>query len=311
MKRIAITILALPFFFQSCSSDSGAAEAVLVEAFDITIELPEHPETGQKLAQVEGDNLEGATFSLVSQDPQGGMSVDPNTGEIMVIDSTIFDYEINPILTATLTVNNQVSSDQFNIEVTLTDIDDIEFFLTDSKDAYKNAERGSWVLITEEEYEVLANSLNEITRIGTSKDEYDAEGEISNSIDHFTFALDGAKIPEGGFVFAFKYDNANFRSIRSKLKITQDIWGGYEDFASVLPYHEVGENFFLLKGNEMSLESEGFLGFYNGHGLRWIRTEGLDTRFYFGFGDTNTMEQNYSNFIPRYQGLSTTVKQWK
>ncbi|WP_350285742.1 cadherin repeat domain-containing protein [uncultured Croceitalea sp.] len=310
MKKVRNLLFACLLVLNSCSKESDTSTQSLVEAFDFTLNIEENPQNGASLGVIEGNNLENAVFNIAKQNPSNAFSIDGQTGALTVQDAAVFDYEINPILTATLTVNNQVSSDEFNVEVTLTDIDDIEFFLTDSKDAYRNAERGSWVLITEKEYEILANSLNKTTRIGTSKEEYDANGEVSNSTGHFTFALDGAKIPEGGFVFAFKYDNANSRSIRSKLKFTQDIWSGYEDFAAVLPYHEVGENFFLLKGNEMSFESEGFLGFYNEHGLRWIRTENLDTRFFFGFGDTNTMEQNYNNFIPRYQGLSTTIKQW-
>ncbi|NAS13163.1 cadherin repeat domain-containing protein [Poritiphilus flavus] len=311
MKKIAYILIVGLTLFGSCSKEGNSPTPSTVEANDFSISIDEHPFDGTSLGRVEGNNLENAVFKIVSQNPANAMSINGQTGEITVQDSTLFDYEINPILTASMTVNNDVSSDDFKLEITLNDIDEIEFYLTDSKETYRNAENGEWISITENEYETLATALIQVTRIGTNQEEYNAEGETITSSTDFTFALDGAKIPEGGLVFAFKYDNASPLSERAKLKFTEDIWRGYEDFGPLFPSHGEGENFFLLKGNNTAFEKEGYLGFYNENRIRWIRTEGLDTRFFFVFGDSSTMSQSYQNFIVRYQGLSTMIKQWK
>ena len=310
MKKVHYILLLFSILSSSCSKDSTTSEQPVVDALDLVINLQEHPQEGISLGTIAGNNLENAVFKMVRQDPPNAFLVDQRTGLITVQDSTLFDYEINPTLTATFTVNNEVSSDEFTLEVILSDIDEVEFFLTDSKTTYQNATVGEWIFITAEEYEILAASLAEVTRIGTTQEEYNAEGPTQSSSEDFTFAMDNASIPEGAYVFAFKYDNASELSSGAKLKFTTDVWSGYADFGSLLPPHGSGESYFLLKGNAQSFETSGYLGFYNENSIRWIRTEGLDSRFYFGFGDNSRMEQSYENFIVRYQGLCTTIKQW-
>lgn len=310
MKKISYIVGVCVGLLISCSKDDGTPNKALVGALDFSLQIEEHPTDGTSLGRIEGNNLENAVFKIVDQNPPNAFSVDSQTGELTINDSRLFDYEINPNLTANLTVNNEVSSDELKVEITLVDTDEIALFLSNSKEAYNSAENGDWILITEEEYEALADLLIEVTRIGTTEEEYGAEGQTVDAREDFTFAMSNASIPEGAFVFAFKYDNASSLSSKAKLKFSANIWSGYTDFGPVLPSHGIGESYFLLKGNAQSFESSGYLGFYNENSIRWTRTQGQSSRFYFGFGDNSTMEQYYENFIVRYQGLCTTIKQW-
>ena len=309
-KRFLIISLGFMLYCIGCSKDNSTSTPT-VQANDMSIILDEHPELGARIGKVEGANLENAIFKIVSQNPDGAFEIDAYNGEITIADASLFDYEINTVLSAQLTVNNEVSSDASKIEVSLSDIDELELYLTDSKEAYLEAQNGGWVLITAEEYETLAEALVDVSRIGTTTTEYNASGPITTTSENFTFAQDRAYIPEGTYIFAFKYDNGSNASTHSKLKISTSQWNGYTDFGPILPPHGLGEHYFLLKGSNEHIQDKSYLGFYNENSIRWMRSENSTTQFYFGFGDNSTMEQVYGNFIARYQGLGTSLKQWK
>lgn len=193
----------------------------------------------------------------------------------------------------------------------------IESTLTTSKDAFKNASNGDWIEITEEEYNNLANNLSEITKVGTTDLEYSSD-KSRNAIGGFTRInnTSTAKIQKNGYVFAFKYKVVEANSV-SGVKIKQSSTAnnsGFEDLGKALPSHSgtMKDVFFVLKGNNTSVNDNGYIGFFQpSSGLYRVSLFDVDNNgAYYGVGDKSETTDQLSNLSVHYQGLSTTKKQW-
>lgn len=193
----------------------------------------------------------------------------------------------------------------------------IESTLTTSKDAFKSANNGDWIEITEEEYNNLATNLSEITKVGTTDVEYstDKSGDARGAYTR-TNHTSSAKIPKNGYVFAFKYKVIGANGV-SGVKIKQSITAnnnGFQDLGKALPPHsgDLKDVFFVLKGNNTSVNDDGYLGFFqpNINGYK-VSLFGVDNNgAYYGAGDNSETTGQWSDLSVHYQGLSTTKKQW-
>jgi hypothetical protein len=97
-----------------------------VEAQDFEILIDENPNNNQILGVIEGSTNEGEVqFSIEEQNPLGAFAINQDTGELTVVDATLFDYEMNPVLTGIVKVYNGDVFALANIEVTLNDLDEI------------------------------------------------------------------------------------------------------------------------------------------------------------------------------------------
>ncbi len=76
---------------------------------DLTVAIDENPTNGQVLGTVPTGTSGTSNFSIASQSPAGAMSIDTNTGELTVADVSVFDFETNPVITASVTVEDAVS----------------------------------------------------------------------------------------------------------------------------------------------------------------------------------------------------------
>ncbi|MFH6602345.1 cadherin repeat domain-containing protein [Maribacter algicola] len=86
----------------SCSSDDGAQ---VVNLQDLTVSLDENPANGDSVGTVQSD-LPTTNFSISSQSPAGALGIDATTGELTIADASIFDFEANPMITASVTADN-------------------------------------------------------------------------------------------------------------------------------------------------------------------------------------------------------------
>jgi len=93
-----IAFIATTLLFTSCSKDDDLL--ILVE--DLTIDFNENPTDGQTVGTVQTNGSGG--FSITSQTPTGALSINTSTGELTVADATLFDFETNPVITATIEV---------------------------------------------------------------------------------------------------------------------------------------------------------------------------------------------------------------
>ncbi|MBG6130689.1 hypothetical protein IWQ47_002165 [Aquimarina sp. EL_43] len=108
---LLIAILLLNF---SCSKDD---EVLAINLKDVKVTIDENPANGQVLGKVESDNSSSLTFSITTQTPAGALSINKNTGELTVADATLFDFETNPTITATVSANGALNKATVTISI--------------------------------------------------------------------------------------------------------------------------------------------------------------------------------------------------
>jgi hypothetical protein len=144
MKKLAIIAILLVITTISCTHEENDSNEINYEVTtaDLTITMIENPENGDRVGIVEGISDNGTvSFSIIDQNPEAAMNIDAATGELTVADNTAFEFQINPILTATVSVsvgtNSETSLVTVNLEerrnilignVVLTSQDDVDNF---------------------------------------------------------------------------------------------------------------------------------------------------------------------------------------
>lgn len=309
INKFGIFLLFSLFLISSCSDDDDD-DSFVATASDVTTTIDEHSPNETSLGIV-ATNLTGTlTYSISFQTVAGALTINVTTGQITIADSSKIDFETNPTLGATISVTNSSDTATATVAVTLTDIDDLLHFLSASKQSYMDASTGDWILVTENEYNTLANSLNEISKVATSDEDYNINiTNITGANDYTVTNHNGETVPNGSYVFAFKYDSRSNDVTDNVVKIsTTSISEGYTDLGGVLPSHNMGENYFILKGSNSQIDDVGYLGFYSSLGVVY---KASPTKIrYNSSGNTNSLTESPNNYIVEYQGLSTTQKQW-
>ncbi|MFD0862077.1 cadherin repeat domain-containing protein [Sungkyunkwania multivorans] len=98
---------------------------VEVTVQDLTVTIDENPTTGQVLGLVQSSGGVDSNFSVVSQTPFGALSIDMTTGELTVADAALFDFETNPIITAS--ISDSESANPATVTINLTNINEVVF----------------------------------------------------------------------------------------------------------------------------------------------------------------------------------------
>ena len=198
--------------------------------------------------------------------------------------------------------------------------DKIETTLITSKAAYQNANNGDWIPITEVEYDLLATVLNDVSKIGTTDEQYNFDNPIlvaSSTDDGISFANNnGVTIPANNYCFAFKYYVADgpFPNT-TKVKISStSATTGYASLGSALPEENptvIGNRYFVLKGSNVSVNEVSYLAIYSLLNVGFKRNPG-DTNYSFALNESETIDNVVDNrkSIILYQGLSSSQKQW-
>lgn len=110
----------------SCSNDDETAQTmqtVIVNIEDFTITIDENPTNGAVLGTMETDGNGNLGFSITTENPAGALGIDEATGELSVADASLFDFETNPIITATVTADN--AEDSASITVNLNNVNEV------------------------------------------------------------------------------------------------------------------------------------------------------------------------------------------
>ena len=288
-----------------------------VSAQNLSVTIDENPTNGEVLGTIQatGENL---VFAITFQNPSGAFNINASTGEITVADAALFDFETNPNMLATVSVENAVNMVSVNATINLNDVDAIASFLSTSQADYNAANNGDWIAITEAEYDMLANNLNEITRAGTTTAQY------NNPTASILTALNGShtlsnntttsSIPANGYIIAFKYKIGNVSNDVTGFKVKQSITAnnsGFSDLGNELPSHSGTHQsvFFVLKGNSTPVTANGYLGFYHSSSSTSLFESTSAGGTYWGSSDTSNLNGQLSR-KSLYQGLSTTEIQW-
>ncbi|UOX32715.1 DUF1566 domain-containing protein [Flavobacterium sediminilitoris] len=131
MKKIfkikSLVAVASLLFVIGCSSDDDVNDQpnnpITVQDFSATVD--ENPTNGQSLGIVQASSNETLTYSISTSTPLNALSIDVNTGELTVADETLFDYEINTEITATITVENSMETENLAVTINLTNVNEI------------------------------------------------------------------------------------------------------------------------------------------------------------------------------------------
>ena len=116
-----LLVLAVISIISSCEEDEPAPVQVTTTDFSKTI--AENPADGFVLGTPSATADRGTiVFSITSQTPSGAMAIDATSGELTVADASLFDFETNPTLTATVSATVEGVSKSADITITLTDI---------------------------------------------------------------------------------------------------------------------------------------------------------------------------------------------
>ncbi|TCK69303.1 hypothetical protein DFQ05_0824 [Winogradskyella wandonensis] len=123
LKFTNLFMLALLLISFSCSDD----DSVEITLEDLTVTIDENPVNGQIIGTIEVMGTSSPDFSITSQTPNGALAIDNSSGELSVADATLFDFETNPVITATVsaigTANTAaVTVNLNNVEVTVQDL---------------------------------------------------------------------------------------------------------------------------------------------------------------------------------------------
>lgn len=194
--------------------------------------------------------------------------------------------------------------------------DKIELTLTTSKTAYQNAVSGDWIQITETEYNLLATVLNSVSKIGTTDTQYNDISDIipiGSGVDGITIANDNEiTVQSGSYIFAYKYNVTEDNVSSTKVKVSEtSVTENYKNIGSILPPHNFGDNYFVLKGSNSRTADTGHLGVFclEKMGYKVISDS---TNYYYTLKDTTGLDTKgrTQKAMILYQGLSTTEKQW-
>ena len=119
-----VLIVLVTLLFSSCSKDSDdpIAETITVSTSDFSITMDENPANGQVIGTVQGSTNQGSvTFSITEQTPAGAFSIDATSGELKVLDGTLFNFDIHPKITGTVKVANGSVFKNASATITLKD----------------------------------------------------------------------------------------------------------------------------------------------------------------------------------------------
>ncbi len=107
---LALTILLTTF---SCSDDDSVVPVNEIIVQNLVVAFDENPSNGDVVGTVQATQTVGGailSYSITSQTPAGALTIDAVTGELTVEDASIFDYEVNPTITANINVDGTSNS---------------------------------------------------------------------------------------------------------------------------------------------------------------------------------------------------------
>lgn len=105
---------------------------ITVNTSDFSTSMDENPSSGALIGTIEGStNLGEVSFSISEQTPMDAMEIDPVTGELTVLDVTVFDYETNETITAIVKVENGAVFEESTVTIDINDVDEENIFYGD------------------------------------------------------------------------------------------------------------------------------------------------------------------------------------
>lgn len=120
LKAINLIVLALLLTTTSCNKDD---EMATVGLDDLSITMNENPTSGQAVGTIQVKNGTGLNFNITSQTPSGALSIDAISGELRVENAALFDFEVNPTITAAVSAENGANT--ATVTISLTNVNEL------------------------------------------------------------------------------------------------------------------------------------------------------------------------------------------
>ncbi|PHS08600.1 MAG: hypothetical protein COA88_06450 [Kordia sp.] len=151
MKKMKILLhiafIAITLLFISCGNDDDAIIVAnnVISVQDLAVTIDENPTVGQVVGTVQTTQTVGGgslVYSITTQTPTGALNINASTGELTVADATLFDYETNQTITATISLIGVTNTAMVTINLNnLPDIlvnytETIRPDVSDGKDAF-------------------------------------------------------------------------------------------------------------------------------------------------------------------------------
>ena len=307
--KLKLVMILITVSLMACSGDDNE-DNFTPSASDIIATIDENPTNGASLGIVAANLTGTLVYSITSQSMAGAFAINSATGEVTINDFSKFDFEISPSVTATISVTNSDETATSTVLITLNNVDDILSFLNTSRQSYIDAEIGDWIVITENEYNNLDTKLLNVSKSGASDEEINTDTSIGDLGGDLTIINDNDQtLPNGSYLFSFKYYSWDNNAASSRIKIAEDsVMGPYTDVGSILPEHNSGYNYFVIKGADNPTQSEAFLSIYTSLFLGFKSIP--SSIVIYGSGNSDSLPNAAAGFLILYQGLSTTTKQW-
>lgn len=113
-------IVALLLLTTGCSDEDNE---VIINLEDLSVTVDEHPDAGFLLGKVVSDSSMPLTFSIVSQTPNGAITINEETGELTVATPALFDFETNPVITATISAEQ--AQNTASVTITINNVNEL------------------------------------------------------------------------------------------------------------------------------------------------------------------------------------------
>ncbi len=131
LKVLALTILFVAITTAiSCNEEDP--EPIVITIADFSETMDENPTSGSIGTVQASTNRGEIVYSLSNEDPSGAMSINASTGELLVRDRGLFDYESRTSITATVVATVEDVSEEASVVITLNDLDDAMVSIEDA-----------------------------------------------------------------------------------------------------------------------------------------------------------------------------------
>jgi len=101
------------------------ANVTELSAQDLTVSIDENPTNGNVVGTVQATGDGTLTYSITTQTPAGALSINSTTGELVVTDATIFDFETNPTIVADILVDNSGTTETVTVTINLNNVNEL------------------------------------------------------------------------------------------------------------------------------------------------------------------------------------------
>ena len=117
----------------SCGSDDeGSAPQPILSLTDLAITVAENPEVNTVIGSftLVQENLQTpVSFEITEESVPGALDIN-SQGELLIANATLFDFEVNTMITGTVRVVSGMLTDTANFTIAITDVNEVVPFIT-------------------------------------------------------------------------------------------------------------------------------------------------------------------------------------